>query len=799
MAETAIDLQIVEDIFLPYERGAEQWLDEYLWPFWSAILELFPDLTLDPLISGVEVAALSDLTDMARMLDNEPPNVFALFSLVCDDASIETLLPLLQALPFVVWAQPRTTPQLPVVVGFDHNPRMSSATHLRAAVLGHGVMHAWTIPGGTGHGVAFADVEGDYDNAHEELDGTVLPFSYFPDASDAWMRSHGTASLGLVVGRNNTQGLVGIAPDVDARFCSERRADGKVNVADAIFTGAFAALPHGVMLLEMAVAYAPGTGPDVMIETQPAEFQMIQFATSLGVTVIEPAGNAGVNLDTIPVPAVGHTGAVVVGGGYAFQPPNSGDVLWSRQPQPNFASSSFGQRVDCFSLFSGILAPGGPTGGSYYQNANGDGLFGGTSGASAIVAGLACSIQGMALAHGAALRPADIRRLLSDPALGTASAPGQPGTIGVMPDLLRIANDQGWRPVVPFGIARSAGSTVQAFSISDERMAGQTWGMMSPAPVPAQPILGLSTFLATQTPAVAVTTGPNGEWLDLAAISELGKVHHVAWHNQAKLGDFDHDRSGRVVARGHDLAIARTPRNDIVVAGITDSGALIAMTASSRPQQITDFSAPIVIDGVSTFRRTPGPMLIARNTNRVEVVAVDDFGILRWAESSAVRHGQAALTWSASVPGQLPDLAPTAKLGFVAIGDQGIGILGIGADRHLYFWALSAPLSESLDVFPDIEFANEGLVALAVLDNTLVAAAVGSDNRVWAMFRQLDDTTDWYGRQAVDSDVEVSPLGGVQVVIEAHSISLHAILPDGRPCRADYLSNIGWGRFQLVE
>jgi len=36
-------------------------------------------------------------------------------------------------------------------------------------------------------------------------------------------------------------------------------------------------------------------------------------------------------------------------------------------------------------------------------------------------------------------------------------------------------------------------------------------------------------------------------------------------------------------------------------------------------------------------------------------------------------------------------------------------------------------------------------------------------------------------------------LGGVQVVVQASSISLHAILPDGRPSRADYLSNIGLG------
>src|SRR5262245_41312514 len=104
MADAFIDVEFVGDIALPYESGAEQWLDGWLAEAWQQIAEGFGELRLDPLFSSVDVSALADLVDVARMLGEEPPDPFAWFEIPCDEAIIEELLPFIEALPFISWA-----------------------------------------------------------------------------------------------------------------------------------------------------------------------------------------------------------------------------------------------------------------------------------------------------------------------------------------------------------------------------------------------------------------------------------------------------------------------------------------------------------------------------------------------------------------------------------------------------------------------------------------------------------------------------------------------------------------------
>ena len=63
--------------------------------------------------------------------------------------------------------------------------------------------------------------------------------------------------------------------------------------------------------------------------------------------------------------------------------------------------------------------------------------FGGTSGATPIVTGAALLVQAWAAGRGARQVPADLRRLLSDPSVNTASA-SPADRIGVMPNLRAI-------------------------------------------------------------------------------------------------------------------------------------------------------------------------------------------------------------------------------------------------------------------------------------------------------------------------------------------------------------------------
>ena len=67
-------------------------------------------------------------------------------------------------------------------------------------------------------------------------------------------------------------------------------------------------------------------------------------------------------------------------------------------------------------------------------------LFGGTSSASAIIAGAALCVQGVAQAKlGAPLGSAVLRVALGDARCGTSSVNGTSDKIGTMPDLVSVA------------------------------------------------------------------------------------------------------------------------------------------------------------------------------------------------------------------------------------------------------------------------------------------------------------------------------------------------------------------------
>ena len=80
-----------------------------------------------------------------------------------------------------------------------------------------------------------------------------------------------------------------------------------------------------------------------------------------------------------------------------------------------------------------------PAGGAGVNPLAGDTGFGGTSGASAIVAGCAIVLQGIARARGTPLTPDRMRTLLSGPFNTPSNDPGV-DRIGVMPDLREAAN-----------------------------------------------------------------------------------------------------------------------------------------------------------------------------------------------------------------------------------------------------------------------------------------------------------------------------------------------------------------------
>jgi hypothetical protein len=257
--------------------------------------------------------------------------------------------------------------------------------------------------------------------------------------------AHGTAALSLILSPPGMP-VLGIAPRAVLKvLATPFHADSDLAtnaIADAI-NDAAAMLKRGdVLLLEIEEsAHRP---VEVNLETWIA----IQAATAKGIVVIEPAGNNNWDLEMLAqdpdnAPAwnqhdelgsgIPDSGAIIVSGC------TSGPDLHHRSLECNQ-----GERVDSFAQSSGVVSAGAVNqvqslndvvnSNQWYRND-----FGGTSSASAIVAGVVLLIQEMAIETSGlkrVLRPREIRDVLRNPKVGTPIE--FEGKVRYMPDVTKI-------------------------------------------------------------------------------------------------------------------------------------------------------------------------------------------------------------------------------------------------------------------------------------------------------------------------------------------------------------------------
>lgn len=425
----------------------------------SRLLETVPGLTNERVVTSVTPERLRELgrspasglwrlTRYWRIDPGDPQRRDTLLAALRDNRDVDFAYAELQAVEASV--DPAT------------NPLVAQQGFLAASDAGVDARWAWGRAGGRGQGVMAVAVEQSWREAHPEFGGTPQPPLSGHNRDNLKVShpvhyavgNHGTATMAVVAGANNGVAGVGIAHEAGGvRMASffriptgTQRAVGNVHVADAVA----AAVDHfrvvsGDPNRTGDVILVEAQRQDLPAEMQKADFEAISGAVDAGFVVVECAGNGNRDLDQVPVgsdPAgLGHwfrpdgrgSGAILVGAGAAAVAQGcTGHDRWWEAPD---RGSNFGARVDCHAWGAAIVTAWADT-----PHTTG---YGGTSGAAAIVAGVAVAVQGMhAAAHGGTrLTPAGMRALLGRDDLNTAQCTvHQTGRIGPQPDLRAIGS-----------------------------------------------------------------------------------------------------------------------------------------------------------------------------------------------------------------------------------------------------------------------------------------------------------------------------------------------------------------------
>lgn len=300
--------------------------------------------------------------------------------------------------------------------------------YLDAAPVGVNARHAWSN-GWTGAGVRICDVEYDWNPTHADLPPVTAVGP--PRIPTEWA-DHGTAVLGVLGGRHNTNGVRGISYGSPLLFASPYTFQFGYDVGAAISIALTNMNAGDVILIEQQIlgpngAYAP-------VEWFEPFYDAIVNAVANGVIVVEAAGNGSENLDGAaystgngghwPFLVANDSGAILVGAGAPPQYPT---------PRSRLDFSNYGSTLDLQGY--GLLVV--TTGYGDLYNAEGSNhqftaTFSGTSSASPIVAGAAAVLQQAWKAKFTnAAPPSVIRDILRN----TGTPQQGADTIGPLPDL----------------------------------------------------------------------------------------------------------------------------------------------------------------------------------------------------------------------------------------------------------------------------------------------------------------------------------------------------------------------------
>jgi serine protease len=205
---------------------------------------------------------------------------------------------------------------------------------------------------------------------------------------------HGTHVAGIIAAGRNGVGIAGVAPQATIMPVKVSRSSDGLFPGSAIAAGIIYAVDNGARVINMSF----GTGSGIPRSSMALQERAIQYAISMGATLVAAAGNSAVDIGVSPVWPAGfstfYPGLITVG------------ATTNSDTRASF--SCFGSPVNIYAPGQMILST---------LPASGYGFKSGTSMATPAVAGAAAAV----IASGAATSPAAVReRLVSTARAGAA-------------------------------------------------------------------------------------------------------------------------------------------------------------------------------------------------------------------------------------------------------------------------------------------------------------------------------------------------------------------------------------------
>ena len=385
------------DVRLSYTTEAQTQFATTAQREWTELTAAHPGIALVPYFSTLPEHTLRSLSESPGSQPAAvPPSFTQYFAIECPAGmDPEAVARTVASWPVVETAYAEADPAPPPVNPSD-DPRNTDQHYEDAAPTGIDVRWAWAQADGSG--VGFVDMERGWTLNHEDL--VAAGISIISGINNDYT-GHGTAVLGEVVMVDNTIGGVGIAPFASARVVSQWRNASTYNTAEAILSAAAVMKSGDVLLLEAQTTSSTMSGY-LPVEVEQATFDAIQYATSNGIIVVEAGGNGSNDLDTYKDSNgkfilnrnsndFRDSGAIMVG------------AANSSTPHTRSGFSNYGSRIDCYGWGDSIDTTGdGWTGNATNTYTT---SFGGTSGASPIIAGSALIVQSWLIKHGQLYSP----------------------------------------------------------------------------------------------------------------------------------------------------------------------------------------------------------------------------------------------------------------------------------------------------------------------------------------------------------------------------------------------------------